>query len=164
MFIRLLLISLMILLFYFGYKASEKIKRKKEKSNSDLRLLKARKIGIIKEYKIQNKKDIIQNIINKLEEYNPRIIRATEDEALIFFSDSGETKYKGMVNTPDEKMPVRIILKVRSKVLSVQLDEDYEKPMFVRTGKKIFREKYINAFNYYLNIIESSFDRFETVF
>lgn len=152
----------MILLFYFGYKASEKIKRKKEKSNSDLKLLKPRKVGIIKEYKIQNSKDIIQSIINALEEHNPRIIRSTEDEALIYFSDSGETKYKGMVNTPDEKMPVRIILKVRSKVLSVQLDEDYEKPMFVRTGKKIFREKYIKAFNYYLNIIESSFDRFET--
>ena len=164
MFIRLLLIALMILLFYFGYKTTEKVKRKKKRSNSDLKLLKPRKVGIIKEYKIQNSKDIIQRIINTLEKHDPQIIRSTEDEALIYFSDSGETKYKGMVNTPDEKMPVRIILKIRSKVLSVQLDEDYETPIFVRTGKKIFREKYKNAFNHYLNIIESSIDRYETVF
>ena len=157
---RLLLIAVVILLFYFGYKTSDKVKRKKERSSSDLKLLKPRKVGIIREYKIQNSKDIIQRIINTLEKHDPRIIRSTEDEALIYFSDSGETKYKGMVNTPNENMPVRIILKVRNKALLVQLDEDYEAPMFVHTGKKIFREKYKNAFNHYLKLIESSIDIF----
>ena len=155
--LRLIFIALIILLFFFGYKTSDKIIRKKHRSSSDLKLLKPRKVGIIKEYNIKNIKDIIQRVIDALEKYDPKIIRSTKDEALIYFTDSGETKYKGMVNTPDEKMPVRIILRVRNKSLSVQMDEDYESPMFVRTGKKLFQEKYRKAFNYYLNIIESCF-------
>ncbi len=158
--LRLLFIALIILLFFFGYKISDKAVRKKQRSSSNLKLLKPRKVGIIKDFNIKTGKDIIQRIINNLEKYNPRIIRATDDEALIYFTDSGETKYKGMVNTPFEKMPVRIILRVVNKVLSVQLDEDYETPMFVRTGKKVFQEKYNKTFNYYLNIIESSFAGF----
>ena len=158
---RLFLIAIVILLFWFGYKTSGNIKRKKERSNSDLRMLKPRKIGIIKDYKIRNIKDIIKKIINSLEKHKPQIIRATEDEALIYFSGSEESKHYGMVNTPDEKLPVRIILKIRNKVLTVQLDEDYRTQIFVRTGKKVLREKYKNTFNYYLNIIESSFDRFD---
>ena len=156
MYLRLFLIFTILLLVYLVIRVYAVIKRKKDRSKTDLQLLKPRKTGIIKEFDISGKgKDVMQILINSLEGKNPKMIRSSNDEALIYF-DTGQSKTEGMLVTPDEKMPVRLILKKKHKKLFVQIDEDYRQPMLVKTGKKILNEKYKNTFKYYLDFIESN--------
>lgn len=159
MYLRLFFLFFFLLAVYLIIRAVEIVKRKKDRSKTDLQLLKPRKTSIVKEYDISdNPDDMMQIILNDLEQHNPKMLRSSNDEALVYF-DTGEAMNEGMLVTPDEKMPVRIILKKKHKKLLIQIDEDYRHPMLVKTGKKILNKKYENTFKHYLEIIEKNFEK-----
>jgi len=156
MLLRLILIFALLLIFYFTYEAFKVVKRKTDRKKTDLKLLKPRRTGVLKEYDLHGKdKDILQKIVNQFEQLKPKMLQADNDEALIYI-DYGTVKTEGLVNTPYEKMPIRIILKKRHKALHVQIDEDYKAQMLVKSGQKFFRQKYEKTFNHYLHIIEDT--------
>ncbi len=153
---NLLIVSTVILLFYSGLQFAEIIKRKKEKKQTDPRLLKARKITSNKNFTIKNNEKIIENIISKLNNNDIRVPHLSKYEAIIYTSNSGKSKFDGMIHSPPEKMPLRIILKLQNNKLSVRLDEDYGFQKFMGSAKQTFKEKYRDAFDYYMRIIETT--------
>ena len=156
MYLRFFLLFALIILFYLAYEGYKVTKRKSDRKKTNLNMLKPRKTGVVKEYDLHGKnKDMLQKIINKFEQIEPKMLHAVNDEALIYI-DTGKIKSEGLVNTPYEELPIRIILKKRHKTLTVQIDEDHRTQMLVKSGKKLFKEKYEKTFNHYLHMIEDT--------
>lgn len=152
---NLLLVAIVVVLFFFGLKYAEIIKRKKEKQQTNPDLLKARKITFSKNFTIENNKNLIDKLINNLSSYDTRVAHSSANTAIIYTSNSGKSKFDGMINTPAEKMPLRIILKLQNNKLSVHMDEDYGFQLFQAKAKQIFIKKYQDAFEYYIKKIEN---------
>lgn len=156
MYLRLFLLIAAIVIFYLAYEGYKVIKRKTDRKKTDLKMLKPRKNGVVKEYDLHGKdKNILQKIIAEFEKKEPLMLQADNDEALIYINP-GTIKNEGLVNTPVEEMPIRIILKKRHHTLTVQIDEDYKAQMLVKSGQKVFKEKYEKTFNHYLHLIEDT--------
>lgn len=156
MYLRLFLLISALIIFYLAYEGYKVIKRKTDRKKTNLKLLKPRRTGVVKEYDLQGKdKNMLQQIILKFEQQEPLMLQADNDEALIYINP-GTIKNEGLVNTPIEDMPIRIILKKSHKSLTVQIDEDYKAQMLVKSGQKVFKEKYEKTFNHYLHLIEDT--------
>ncbi len=158
---RIILILIIILIIYFIIKGSGNIKRVKQRTASSINLLKPRRIGIVKQYSIQNPGSLISVIINCFNDYHPLVASSDHEEALIYIPDQTELKKMPIAAIPDMKLPVRIILKVTDKVLYVQIDEDYRSVIKGKYAGKLIKAKYKNTFHYYLRKVESCIDQTE---
>jgi len=132
---------------------AEKIRKQIQKSKIELKLLKPGRFSAKEVFDIEYNTSATEHIAENLKKQG-RIAHLTLTEAIIYTPITKLPKYKYMINSHIEKMPLRIIIKIIDRKLSVQLDEDYGWQMINGPALRIFKKKYQKAFLYYFNLIE----------
>ena len=151
----IIIVALFLLAFYVGLKYAEHHKRKLEKKNTDPSRLKPRSIGARFNFDSKDTDVSIIQMVKALKTRGGRVAHQTKHGAIVYLGESAMSKFNGMLNTPSEEMPLRVIITTNSDgdTLFVRIDEDYGFQMFAGPVKKAFVEKYEEAFNFYKGLL-----------
>ena len=133
----------------FILKFREASKRKKEKEITDPTQLAPRKLT----HTFTVAGSTIDALVAAIGKYEPRIAHQTTDTLIAYTSDAAASKYEGVLNTPPEAMPLRIIAQLKGESMQVQLDEDYGFQMFMGPAKSAFNEKYVEGFKLFEGLV-----------
>ena len=157
--IKKLIERLIVLIFFAGSRAGEKWKRHKEQKQQTISELRPSSIHneemIVVSMPSSAVMERIASLIGKL---NGRISLQSNTEIIAFIGDAGDSKFDGMLFTPDHEMPFRVAVRTQTfngeTKVTIMLDEDYGFQLFVGPAKRAFREKYENAFRYFLDEVK----------
>jgi hypothetical protein len=140
--------------FLLGFKWYEQ--RKKRKTINGLGDFKPGKINHTFTVPLANTAQGIDKLLQALAHRQPQVRYQTPQEIAIFVGAWGNAHFDGILNTPPEKLPVRITAQVQPNGLLIKIDEDFGTQMFMGPAKTAFFQKYEEAVKIYAHEITTT--------
>ncbi|MDB4286231.1 hypothetical protein N9933_02910 [bacterium] len=147
-----------LLMYYVGFRMFQIQKRKKEKTFTDPIRLVPRKITYNFSLNGNFSGKSWEKLVSKFRKMDSRFVHGKAGTEIVYLGDSGKSKFDGMLSTPAEAMPVRILFVPKEDKTEVRMDEDFGFQMFLGPAKSAFQEKYETRFEMLENSIREELE------
>ncbi len=143
-----------IFLLYFVFKGlmiAEKLRKKIQKSKTNITLLKPGKFSATKIFNIGYNTSITELIAENLKECS-EIAHLSQTEAIIYSPKTRLPEFKDIMLFKPEKIPIRIVVQIIDRQLKVQLDENYGWQMIYGRALRMFKKNIKELFRIILSL------------